>query len=95
MNSLNQFLEYLSLISLGVTVISAFRMLTFLNARGKEKSAIYSFNPAFFLDYIAVTKEETGKIGIWFKVCCIALVVTAISGISSEVIAFLSRQNSP
>jgi hypothetical protein len=90
-SNLPNILDNLSLLALASTVISAFRMLTFLNSRGKEKSAMYSFNPMFFLDYIEVTKKETGKMGIWFTICWVSFLLTALFGISSEVSNFLIK----
>jgi len=71
------FISYLSLFLLGIAVLSAFRMLAFLKSRGASKSAIYSFNPLFILDYLKITKEETGNYGIWFKVCVISAILAA------------------
>jgi hypothetical protein len=83
--TMNSFLNYLSLISLGLTVYSGFRMLQYLYKRGKEKSALYSFNPLFFLDYIKITRNETKKTGIWFKIFLVSFIITIISGIAWDI----------
>ncbi len=84
-------LEYLSLISLGVTVFSGFRMLHFLKRRGKERSALYSFNPVFFVDYMHITKSETGKYGLWFKICLASFIITIISGVSYDLLDWINK----
>jgi len=79
-------IEYTSLIALVFTLFSAFRMLTYLKKRGKEKSSLYSFNALFFIDYMKDTKKETGRYGIWIKLCLISFILTIITGILFDVL---------
>ncbi len=84
------FFEYGNLISFGVAILSGFRMLNYLHYRGKEKSALYSFNPLFIWDYITLTKKEIGKTGLWFKIFIVSLALTLIFGIASEIYSYLN-----
>ncbi len=84
------FFEYINLILFGCVIVSGFRMLNYLHYRGKEKSAIYSFNALFIIDYIVLTKSETGKIGLWFKIFIASIILTVISGVGLEIYSFLN-----
>jgi len=82
-------LGYTSLILLGIVVLSVFRMAAFLKSRGKLKSAICSFNPLVFLDYITVTKKETGVCGIWFKIFVISLILGILFDVMYTMFVFV------
>ena len=75
MNKLVSIIYYINLISSGLAVISFFCMLSYLYKRGYTKSQHFSINPLFFFKYIEVTKTETGKIGIWFKIFVTTLTI--------------------
>ena len=72
-------LEFLATIAICVAVFSAFKMQCYLYKRGKVKSLFYSFNPLFFLEYVELSRSETGNIGIWFKVATISFCVSILS----------------
>ncbi len=84
-------LDYMALIALVTTIFAGFRMGYFLKKRGIEKSALYSFNPLFFLNYMRITKDETGTYGIWFKICVTSFIITILSGVSGEILDFIIR----
>jgi len=65
-------------VSVCVGLFSGWRMLSFLKRRGKSRSELFSFNPAFFLNYLEITKKETGKYGIWSKICLFSFVMTFV-----------------
>ena len=79
-------LDYINLVALAIVVFSVFNMLHFLRKREIEKSWLYTFNPLFFINYMKITKNETGKYGLWFKVCVVSFLATIISGIALTVL---------
>jgi len=78
--------HYISLISLCTILISTFKMLWYLNSKGLEKNRLYSFNPFVPFDYLRVTRNEAGKVGIWFKVFSIAILLLILSEITLGLI---------
>ncbi len=84
------FFEYGNLIFFGIAIVSAFRMWDYLHYRKKEKSVLFKLNPLFFLDYITLTKKETGKTGLWFKIFIVSLILTLFFGIVSEIYSYLN-----
>jgi hypothetical protein len=84
-------LDYVSILALCVVVLSAFGMLHFLKTRGMEKSRIYSFNPFFFMDYLSITRNETGKSGFWMRLCIISAIAGIVAGILSIILTSFSE----
>ena len=78
--------HYLSLISLCTSVFSFFKMLWYLNDKGFERYRMFSLNPFLVFDYLRITKNEDGNVGIWAKI----LIVTIVLIIFSETILLLS-----
>ena len=58
---------------------SGMKMVWYFNKKEKNSNKLHSFNPLIFLKYIESTKEETGKVGIWFKVQCASFVLGMIN----------------
>lgn len=78
-------IRYVNLIGLCLIVFSCFRMLHYLCQKGFEKSSLYSLNVFFLTKYIKLTRAENGKVGVWFKVFLIAVALTIVSGILTEL----------
>ena len=87
METIFEIIEYGSLIGICGIVFSCFRMIHYLHEKGVAKSSLYSFDVFFLTKYIEMTRKENGRAGLWCKVLVIAVIVTAISGISSELIS--------
>lgn len=79
------------MIMLGIAVYSGCAMLNFLYRRGVEKSRLYTANPLFFLKYLEITKAETGKYGIWFKICVISFILTILIAMPATIIRQIYR----
>jgi hypothetical protein len=71
----------INLLLLGIVVISGFVMLNYLRDKGSEKSRIFTFNPMFVFEYIRITKQEFGHIGIWFWILLVSFLSLIILGI--------------
>jgi len=63
-----------------LSVFSLSRMHLYLYRIAKAKYKNIIFNPAFPLDYLELTKEKTGRIGIWFKLGFISITIAFLLG---------------
>ena len=61
-------------IAVVIGIIASFKMGNYLSSHGKEDSWIPGSILGTVVDYVSLTKENTGKIGIWFKLMTYPLV---------------------
>ena len=62
-------------ISLLISVVSIFKMHSYLYERGQERFKSFSFNPLIQLKYKEVCKKEIGKDGPLFRINVISFVI--------------------
>ncbi len=79
-------IEQVNLVLLAIAVISGFAMLGYLKNKGIAKSRIIALNPLILTEYIRITKQEKGKIGIWFWLFIISLSLLIVFGITELVV---------
>ena len=80
------YIFYFELIILGVVVFSGIKISLFLKKKGVKRSLLYIANPLMYKEYCKITKEETGKCGIWFKICVAALLAIIIILFWEEIV---------
>lgn len=64
--------ELLELLFFILILFSGISMISYAQSKNDEKSLF--FNPMGIYEYILITKQERGRIGIWFWVFSVSIV---------------------